>query len=79
MDIVSDKPLKSTCCVCGTPVGLLGGLPSPLGGVTSKCKSCGNVVCSKHYSGSRKQCVQCAEGRSDWCKTPPIPPLGPIS
>ncbi|HEY9720029.1 MAG TPA: hypothetical protein V6C69_21295 [Trichormus sp.] len=75
--ILPDNPFQSTCCVCGDPVGVLGGILNPLGGGPSTCKTCGNSVCHKHYSVSKKMCVKCSEGRDSWCKTPTLPPLPP--
>lgn len=76
-EIVSDKPLKSTCCVCGEPVGALAILPDPFG-VKSKCQECGGQACPKHLNHSTHTCTKCSERPGDWCKTPPLPKMPPL-
>jgi hypothetical protein len=76
--ILSDNQLPNTCGICGEPVGGILGLALPLPeglplGKPHKCKTCGKLICSKHFSASRNLCVRCETGRDSWCKTPDMP------
>lgn len=75
LGITSDTPLKSTCAVCGEPLGGLAALPASPGKQSKHCGICGMDVCGKHYSQSRGACVRCTAGKDSWCKTPKIPPI----
>ena len=67
--VLSDQPLAFTCVVCGMPTSTIP-LPVLSAPDANICSSCGQTVCAKHYSRSRKICVRCAKQSDSWCGTP---------